>query len=92
MEFLLDFLYYLYNYYIVCALPSHGPMWLSHMMSLTVTCNPVTLWHLVMWYFLMLHPCIVSPERKEKKRNINNNLAILLSHDILLVNLDLEGD
>jgi len=24
IEFLLDFLYYLYNYYIVCALPSHA--------------------------------------------------------------------
>jgi len=27
----------------------------------------------------MLHPCVVSPE---KKRNINNNLAILPSHDM----------
>jgi len=24
MEFLLNFLYYLYNYYMVCALSSHG--------------------------------------------------------------------
>jgi len=24
IEFLLDFLYYLYNYYMVCALPSHA--------------------------------------------------------------------
>jgi len=29
----------------------------------------------------MLHPCIVSPEKK-KKKNINNDLAILPSHDI----------
>jgi len=25
--------------------------------------------------------CVVSPKGKEKKRNINNNLAILPSHD-----------
>jgi len=30
-------------------------------------------------YFLVLHPYVVSPE---KKRKINNNLAVLPSHDI----------
>jgi len=30
----------------------------------------------------MLHPCVVSPE---KKRNINNDLAILPSHDSTFV-------
>jgi len=29
----------------------------------------------------MLHPCVVSPE---KKRNINNDLAVLPSHDSAL--------
>jgi len=29
----------------------------------------------------MILPCVVSPKEKEKKRNINNNLAILPSHD-----------
>ena len=43
-----------------------------------MTCNPVTLWHLVTWYFLILYSYIVSPE---KKRKINNNLAVLLSYD-----------
>ena len=35
------------------------------------------------WYFPMLHLVVVSPIRKEKKRkrNINNNLAVLPSHD-----------
>jgi len=27
------------------------------------------------------YPCVVSPKEKEKKRNINNDLAILPSHD-----------
>jgi len=33
----------------------------------------------------MLHLVVISPIRKEKekKRNINNNLAVLPSHDIL---------
>jgi len=39
---------------------------------LTVTHNPVTLWHLVMWYFFALHPCIVS---SEKKRKVNNDFS-----------------
>jgi len=30
----------------------------------------VTLWHLVAWYFLTLHPCIVSPEKKRKGKEI----------------------
>ena len=36
-----------------------------------------------MWYFPTLHLVVVSPIRKEKKRkrNINNDLAILPSHD-----------
>jgi len=33
----------------------------------------------------MLHLVVMSPIRKEKKRNINNNLAILPSHDSYVV-------
>jgi len=29
----------------------------------------------------MLHPCIVSPERKRKKKKRNNDLVVLPSHD-----------
>ena len=33
IEFPLNFLHYLYNYYMVCALSSHTPMWPGHVMS-----------------------------------------------------------
>ena len=41
------------------------------------------LWHCdkVMWLFPVLHLVVVSPIKEEKKRNINNNLAVLPSHD-----------
>ena len=42
------------------------------------------LWHCdkVTWYFPTLHFVVVSPRKeKKKKRNINNDLAILPSHD-----------
>ena len=61
MKFLLNFLHYLYNYYMVCALSSYTPMWPGH-----VTSPDCDLWHLVMWYFLTLHSCVVSPEKKYK--------------------------
>jgi len=32
----------------------------------------------------VLHLVVISPIRKEKKRNINNDLAVLLSHDTSL--------
>jgi len=56
MEFPLDFVYYLYNYYMVCALLPH-----TH--------------HVTFLYFF------ISPKEKEKKRNINNDLAVLPSHN-----------
>ena len=37
MEFLLDFLYYLYNYYMVCALLSHTYHVTHHVTSCHVT-------------------------------------------------------
>jgi len=41
IEFLLDFLYYLYNYYMVCALSSHTYHVTSHVMlcDVTVICD-----------------------------------------------------
>ena len=57
---------------------------------MTPLCD-MTLWHpdlwcvtFVMWHFSTLLPCVVSPKEKEKKRNINNDLAILPSHDTLV--------
>jgi len=47
IEFPLDFLYYLYNYYMVCALFSHTYHVTHHMTS----CD-VTLWLPVMWLWL----------------------------------------
>jgi len=90
IEFSLDFLHYLYNYYIVCALSSHTyhvtnhvtlcDMTLWHPIHVTVTCDTYNV-------TLSCTPfCIVSPEEKEKKKkrkvNINNDLAILPSHNI----------
>jgi len=79
MEFPLDFLYYLYNYYIVCALFSHT--------------HHVTLWHPNSCDYELCNtcdvtlsctsPCVISPKEKEKKRNIDNDLAILLSHNTI---------
>jgi len=69
IEFPLNSVHYLYNYYIVCALLSH-----THYVIL------------LMWHFPTLLPCVVSLNKKriekEKERNINNDLAILLSHNI----------
>ena len=60
-------------------------MWLYHVMS---PCNILTcdcdVWHLSCDTF-HTPSCIVSPKEKEnKKRNINNDLAILPSHNTLL--------
>ena len=51
MEFSLDFLHYLYNYYMVCALFSHAHHVTNHVTSLwhhVIWC----LWLLVMWPWL----------------------------------------
>jgi len=65
IEFPLDFLYYLYNYYIVYALLSHAYYVIHHVMS----CD-VMLWLPVMWLWLcdthdvtLSHTpfCVVSP-------------------------------
>ena len=56
IEFLLDFLYYLYNYYIVCAVLSHT----YHMTCYVTLCDMIH----VMWLWLMTlshtPSCIVS--------------------------------
>jgi len=75
MEFPLNFLYYLYNYYMVCALFSHA-YYVTHHVTL---CDYVTLSHTL--------SCVVSPREKEKKRNINNDLAVLPSHSTLTVHI-----
>jgi len=74
MEFLLDFLYYLYNYYMVCVLSSHihhvtshvtlcDIMWYDPVISyhVTVTCDTCDL------ILSCTSFCIVSPKEKEKK-------------------------
>jgi len=80
MEFLLDF----YNYYMVCVLFSHTYHMTHHVTShcdflscdhdTCDTCD-MTLSHTLSY--------IVSPKEKKKKRNINNNLAVLPSYDTL---------
>ena len=60
MEFSLDFLHYLYNYYMVCALLSHTYHVMWHCDFLSYDCDYVTLSHTPF--------CVVSPrKRKEKK-------------------------
>ena len=80
MEFSLDF----YNYYMVCVLFSHTYHMTHHVTShcdflscdhdTCDTCD-ITLSHTLSY--------IVSPKEKKKKRNINNNLAVLPSYDTL---------
>jgi len=73
MEFSFNSVHYLYNYYIVCTLLSHG----YHVTtSCNVTCDVTVTCDLWPWScdtFLYSSLCTKS---KEKKRNINNNLAI----------------
>jgi len=54
IEFLLDSLYYLYNYYMVCALLSH-----TH----HVTCH-VTPYDMIL---SCIPSCVISPKEKKKK-------------------------
>ena len=66
MEFSLDFLYYLYNYYMVCALSSHTHHVTSHVIPYD------TLFHVTVTYntcdmtLSCTSSCIVSPKRKSK--------------------------
>jgi len=49
----------------------------------------MTIWHL--WHDTFPHFLyVVSPKEKKKKRNINNDLAILPSYDIIIANSLLE--
>ena len=62
VEFLLDSVYYLYNYYMVCALlfHAHYVTWPCTSWCVTMMCDicHVTLFH--------THPCIVSSKKKKK--------------------------
>jgi len=85
MEFSLISLLLIHFTTVAMHLLSHGPhvtlvMW--HTVTMTVTWLPITLlWYYdkVMWYFPTLYLVVVSLIRK--KKNIDNNLAILPSHD-----------
>ena len=61
---------------MICALLSHSPYVTCHMTS-SCDCDTVILSHVILSHTLFL----CSKFRKEKKRNINNNLAILPSYD-----------
>jgi len=80
MESLLDSVHYLYNYHMVCALLSHThhvmwPLWHPDIWPWYVT--------FVIWHLPTLLPCSKSKweEKRKRKRKINNNLAVLPSHD-----------
>jgi len=62
---------------------------LLHGLCTTLPCSScdMTLWLWHLWCDTFLHfLCVVSPREKKKKRNINNNLAILPSRDAILAN------
>ena len=89
----LDLLHYIYNYYYgyVSCLPQS----LCPLADFFVTCYDHDLWLHVMWpvtwpfcdsvavvwYFPILYP---SNKEKKRKEKLNNNLAVLPSHDIPL--------
>jgi len=62
------------------GVPIKFPILLIQLLYGLCTTFPLFPCDLVMWYFLTLHPCVVSPK---KKRKINNDLAVLPSHDKL---------
>jgi len=72
MELLLDFLYYLYNYYIVCALSSCTYYVTSHVIPCDMTCDilfHVTVTHNTCDMTLSHTPfCVVSPRKKKKSK------------------------
>jgi len=78
MEFSIYYTLLIQLLYGLCTIFSYSIMWHDHVIlpkCMTIICD------IVMWHFSTLLSCIVSPKRKKKKRNINNNLAILPSHD-----------
>ena len=71
MEFPLLSVYYLYNYYVVCALLFYThhvtfPYCDCDTCDMTLSCTP---------------SYVVSPKEKKRKVNINNDLAVLPSYD-----------
>jgi len=93
IEFLLNSLLLIYFTTVAMHLLSHGPHvthydydpWCDHLWP-----SVTPLWHCdkVTWYFSTLHFVVISPIRKEKKRNINNDLAVLLSYDTWHPNIE----
>jgi len=92
IEFPLDLLHYIYNYYVAMLFISHGlhvthqltslshavtPLWCDHFCDYCHTfCDSVT----ITWYFP--HSILVIKEKKRKrKEKLNNDLAVLPSHD-----------
>jgi len=81
----IDFLHYLYNYYIVCVLFSHIYYMTYHMISLDVI--TVTSCYMTMTmcdtfpHSLLCSKSKIKGKEKKRKRKINNDLAILPSHD-----------
>jgi len=69
IEFSLDFLYYLYNYYMVCALPSHAYHVTNHVTSCGVTMTMWNLWHDTFPHCL-LHSKSKIKEKEKKRKEI----------------------
>ena len=62
---------------MVCALLSHGP----HVTS--PDCDSVIFSYIILSHALLLYSKSRKEKKKKYKRNINNDLAILPSHDSL---------
>ena len=75
IEFPLDFLHYLYNYYMVCVLLSHAYHVTHHVTSCDVMLwlPVIWLWHL--WHDTFLHSllCSKSKIKGKEKKNKNKN-------------------
>jgi len=90
IEFPLDFLHYLYNYYMVCAMFSYTYHVAYHVMwccdFLSYDCDYVWhLWHDTFPHSLLCSKSKIKGKEKKRKRKINNNLAVLPSHDTFVL-------
>jgi len=93
IEFLLDLLHYIYSYYHGYApyLPQSSCYWSADLFVTCYDCDScdiIILWLLshLLWLYNG-HMILSHPSNKEKKRKrkeiLNNNLAVLPSHDIM---------